>query len=135
MCLVGPDWHCDHVVGEESWLLCFSLFCYISDISCLIFLLLSLVGSILSITKTYLYIVKPPKPHFYIVKLGFIGVCIIFLISAQKQIVGTRKNRLANLCFEQKIWKKKKKKKKKKISESLSENFQFFGGVIVNIFE
>ena len=37
-----------------------------------------------SITKTYLYNIDPHKPHFYIVKLGFTGVYIIFLISAQK---------------------------------------------------
>ena len=38
-----------------------------------------------SITKTCLYSVAPPlKPHFYIVKLGFTGVYIIFLVSAQK---------------------------------------------------
>ena len=44
-----------------------------------------------TITKTYLYNVDPLKPHFYIVKLGFIGVYIIFLISAKKtQIVGIR---------------------------------------------
>ena len=36
------------------------------------------------ITKTCLYNVDPLKPHFYIVKLGFTGVYIIFLISAQK---------------------------------------------------
>ena len=36
------------------------------------------------ITKTYLYNVDPLKPHFYIVKVGFTGVYIIFLISAQK---------------------------------------------------
>ena len=36
------------------------------------------------ITKTCLYEVDPLKPHFYIVKLGFTGVYIIFLISAQK---------------------------------------------------
>ena len=36
------------------------------------------------ITKTRLYYFNPLKPHFYIVKLGFIGVYIIFLISAQK---------------------------------------------------
>ena len=36
------------------------------------------------ITKTCLYNVDPFKPHFYIVKLGFTGVYIIFLISAQK---------------------------------------------------
>ena len=35
------------------------------------------------ITKTYLYNFDPLKPHFYIVKLGFLGVYIIFLISAQ----------------------------------------------------
>ena len=42
-------------------------------------------------TKTYLYNFDPLKPHFYIVKLGFTGVYIIFLISAIK-----------HLCFEQK---------------------------------
>ena len=35
------------------------------------------------ITKTYLYNFDPLKPHFYIVKLGFTGVYVIFLISAQ----------------------------------------------------
>ena len=41
------------------------------------------------LTKTYLYNFYPLKPHFYIVKLGFTGVYIIFLISAHK-IMGTR---------------------------------------------
>ena len=36
------------------------------------------------IRKTYLYNFHPLKAHFYIVKLGFTGVYIIFLISAQK---------------------------------------------------
>ena len=36
------------------------------------------------ITKTYLYNYDPLKPHFYLVKLGFTGIYIIFLISAQK---------------------------------------------------
>ena len=36
-----------------------------------------------AITKTCLYNFDPLKPHFYIVILGFAGVCIIFLISAQ----------------------------------------------------
>ena len=36
-----------------------------------------------SITKTRLYNADPLKPHFYIVKLGFTGVHIIFIISAQ----------------------------------------------------
>ena len=34
------------------------------------------------ITKTCLYNFDPLKPHFYIVKLGFTGVYIIFLIFA-----------------------------------------------------
>ena len=38
----------------------------------------------MDITKTCLYNLDPLKPHFYIVKLGFTGVCIIFLISAPK---------------------------------------------------
>ena len=36
------------------------------------------------ITKTCLYHFDALKPQFYIVKLGFTGVNIIFLISAQK---------------------------------------------------
>ena len=36
-----------------------------------------------SITKTCLYNFDPLKPHFYTLKLGFIGVYIIFLTSAQ----------------------------------------------------
>ena len=41
-------------------------------------------GGPFNITKTCLYNFDPLKPHFYIVKLGFTGVYIIFLISAQK---------------------------------------------------
>ena len=37
----------------------------------------------LTITKTRLYNFDPLKPHFYIIKLGFTGVYIIILISAQ----------------------------------------------------
>ena len=37
-----------------------------------------------AITTTSLYNFDPLKPHFYKVKLGFTGVYIIFLISAQK---------------------------------------------------
>ena len=36
--------------------------------------------------KTYLYNFDLLKPHFYIVKLKFTGVYIIFLISAQKTL-------------------------------------------------
>ena len=35
------------------------------------------------ITKTYQYNFDPLNPHFYIVKLGFTGIYIIFPISAQ----------------------------------------------------
>ena len=40
------------------------------------------------ITKTCLYNLDPLKPHFYIVKLRFTGVYIIFLISAQNKDCG-----------------------------------------------
>ena len=61
--------------------------------------------------KTYLYNFDPLKPHLYIVKLGFTGVYIIFLISAQKHrlwvLVRTPRRAAVltsthNLCFEQK---------------------------------
>ena len=42
------------------------------------------LGSKKIITKTCLYNFDPLKPHFYMVKLGFTGVYIIFVISAQK---------------------------------------------------
>ena len=38
------------------------------------------------ITKTRLYNFDPLKPHFYIVKLGFTRVYIIFLISDKKRL-------------------------------------------------
>ena len=41
------------------------------------------VSSTTSITKTCLYNFDPLKPHFYVVKLGFTGVYVIFLISAE----------------------------------------------------
>ena len=44
--------------------------------------------------KTCLYNFDPLKPHFYIVKLGFTGVYIIFLFLLKTTIVGTRSNRL-----------------------------------------
>ena len=44
----------------------------------------------MNITKTRLYNFDPLKPHFYLVKLGFTGVYIIFFIFLLKtQIVGT----------------------------------------------
>ena len=86
------------------------------------------------ITKTRLYNFDPLKPHFYIVKLGFTGVYIIFLISAQNIDCGYAvepprrggSNEYPQSMFWAEIW---------KISEFLSENFHFFGGKIFNIFE
>ena len=74
----------------------------------------------MTITKTYLYNFDPLKPHFYIVKLGFTGVYITFLISAQKHrlwiLVKTASSSTHNLCFEQKY---------EKYQAFISENFQF----------
>ena len=84
------------------------------------------------IAKTYLYNFDPLKSYFYILKLGFTGGYIIFLISAQKHrlwvlvrtasayIVGTRwgsSNENPQSLFWAEIW---------KISEFLSENFQYW---------
>ena len=60
-----------------------------------------------AITKTRLNNFDPLKPHFYIVKLGFTGVYIIFLISVLSRNM------------------KKKKKKKKNNRVFLSQNFKF----------
>ena len=73
-------------------------------------------------------------PSFYIVKLGFTEVYIIFLISAQKHrlwvLVRTasprRFQRVPTIYFCTEIW---------KISEFLSEKLAVFGGEIFNIFE
>ena len=59
---------------------------------------------IFCITKTCLYNFDPLKPHFYTVKLGFTGVYIIFLTSAQKHtlwVLVRSASPNVNLCFEQ----------------------------------
>ena len=77
------------------------------------------------ITKTYLYNFDPLKPHFYIVKLGFTGIYIIFLIFAQNHICGYSlepprrggSNEYPQSMFWAEIW---------KLSDFfLSENFHF----------
>ena len=76
------------------------------------------------ITKTCLYNFDPLKPHFYIVKLGFTGVCIIFLFLLKNIDCGYSlepprrggSNEYHSLCFEQKY---------EKYQNFLSENFQF----------
>ena len=81
-------------------------------------------------TKTYLYNFDPLKPHFYIVKLGFTGVYIILLISAQKHtlwvLVEAVLTSTYNLCNEQKY---------EKYHNFLSEKVSFFGGEMFSLFE
>ena len=57
--------------------------------------------------QTMIKYFDPLKPRFYIVKLGFIGVYIIFRISVKTWIVGTRilrggSNEYPQSMFEQK---------------------------------
>ena len=84
--------------------------------------------------KTCLYNFDPIKPHFYIVKLGFTGVYIIFHISAQKTDCGFSlepprrggSNEYPQSIFWAEIW---------KISDFYLKIFISFGGNIFNIFE
>ena len=86
------------------------------------------------ITKTCLYNFDPLKPHFYIVKLGFTGVYIIFLISAQKHrlwysLEPPRRggaNEYPKSMFWAEIW---------KISQFFTWKISVFGGEIFYIFE
>ena len=88
----------------------------------------------LVITKTYLYNFDPLKPHFYIVKLGFTGVYIIFLISAQNIDCGYSleppwqggSNEYLQSMFWAEIW---------KISEIFIWKFSVFGDEIFYLFE
>ena len=76
---------------------------------CLFHLTLSNLGTNFSkrsfITKTCLYNFNPLKPHFYIVKLGFTGIYIIFLLLLKSIDCGyslepPRRGGTHNLCFE-----------------------------------
>ena len=77
-----------------------------------------------NITKTCLYNFDSLKPQFYIVKLGFAGVYINFLVSAQKHRLWYSlepplrggSNEYSQSMFWAEVW---------KISEFLSENFRF----------
>ena len=80
---------------------------------------------IICITKTCIYNFDLLKPHIYIVKLGFTGVYIIFLISAQNKDCGYSlepprrggsNEYPQSMRFEQKY---------KKYQNFLSENFHF----------
>ena len=86
------------------------------------------------ITKTSLYNFDHLKPHFYIVKLGFTGVYIIFHISAQKHRLWVPlepprrggSNEYPQSMFWAEIW---------KISEFFIWKLSFYGGKIFSIFE
>ena len=86
------------------------------------------------ITKTCLYHIDPLKPHFYTIKLGFTGVYIIFLISAQNIHCGYSlepprrggSNEYPQSMFWAEIW---------KLSEFFIWKFSVFGGEIFYIFE
>ena len=77
-----------------------------------------------TITKTSLYNFDPLKPHFYIVKPGFIGYTLFFLFLLKNIDCGYSlepprrggSNEYPKSMFWAEIW---------KISEFLSENFQF----------
>ena len=85
----------------------------------------SMEGHIIPFLHTSLYNFDPLKPQFYIVKLGFTGVNIIFLISAQKHRLwvlvspasSSDSNEYHNLYFEQKY---------KKCQNYLSESLHVF---------
>ena len=87
-----------------------------------------------TITKTCQYNFDPLKPFFYTVKLGFTGVYIIFLISAQNIDSGYSleplrqggSNENPQSMFWAEIW---------KISEFFILKFSFFGGKIFIIFD
>ena len=72
-----------------------------------------------SITKTRLYNFDPLKPHCYIVKLGFTGVYIIYLISAQNINCG--------YSFEAVLTSTSSEEKHEKYQIFLSENFHILG--------
>ena len=80
-------------------------------------------------SRKHAYIFDPLKPHFYTVKLGFIGVYIDFLISALKHrlwvLVRTVSSGGSNKYSQSMFWAEIRK---------LLKFFIFFGGKILNIF-
>ena len=99
-----------------------------------------------NITKTYLYNFDPLKPHFYIIKLGFTGVYIIFVISVEKHsgysLEPPRRggsNQYHNLCFDEAVLTSTHnlcfEQKYEKYQNFLSEKLPFFGGKIFSVFE
>ena len=81
------------------------------------------------ITKTCLYKVDPLKPHFYIVKLGFTGVYVIFLISGQKHRLWVLVRTATIYILSRNV------KKYQNVYLKIFISFFFFGGNIFSIFE
>ena len=81
------------------------------------------------ISKTCQYNIDPLKPHFYIIKLGFSGVYIDFLIPAPKHRLWVLDEAVLrsthNLCFQQKYEK----------YQNFYLKIFIFGDKIFNIFE
>ena len=80
---------------------------------------------ILNITKACLYNIDTLTPHLYVVKLGFKGVYVIFLISAQKHRLWAVLTSTYDLCFEQ---------TDKKYQDFIWK-FSCCGGKTLNLFE
>ena len=71
--------------------------------------------------------VHPYKPHFYVVKLGFTGVHIIFLISVRKHRLWVLvRTASPQSMFWAEIWEK---------YQNFIWKFSFFGGKIVILFK
>ena len=89
--------------------------------------------TMINITKTCLYNFDPLKPHFYIVKLGFTGVYISFLISAQnldcEYSLEPPRRGGSNEYPQSRFW-----TEIRKISEFFIWKFSFFGGKIFSIY-
>ena len=119
-------------VNIGKWLSCYDCICPYWTI--MLFTCPYPLCSFQDITKTYLYNFDPLKPHFYIVKLGFTGVYIIFLISAQNVDCGYSlepprrggSNEYPQSMFWAEIW---------KISEFFIWKFSVFGDEIFYILE
>ena len=76
------------------------------------------------IMKTYLYNFDPIKPHFYIVKLRFIGVFILFSYFCSKAYI-------VSIRYPQSMLLSRNMKKYKNF---LSENFHFFIGGKISVY-
>ena len=87
-----------------------------------------------TITKTRLYNFDPLKPHFYILKLGFTGVYIIFIILLKNIDCGYSleppRRGGSNEYPQSMLW-----AEIRKISEFFIRKFSFFDGKIFSIFE